>query len=384
MKNTPERLKVFLVERNLVFYRQELYQRLGAVYNMTYLYSGDPLGDLPGVSGIQKLVVPFLSLKLRGRKKIVWLSILSQMLRQRPHVVITEISISLFSTWLLFMFRPFLGYKLVFWGHGLEDYWRTKPGLSPGDRLRLLWFGWSDGVIVYGRKGLEDLRGFLPKHRNLVRSPNAQNSDLQSRQFQVLEAEGRDNIRTSLGINNYAFVYIGRLTEGKGLDRIPQLADYLKEKHAKFELHFIGSGEAGEELKTALKKMGVKSVFHGTVTEEAGKGRLLYACDCLLGPGPLGLAIVDALGYGCTVLALSDQNFKQKHGPEIEYVSQGVSGYVELSPEDWMSRALRMANTDVDADRLRRGALALFHEECQTGIQLKSACQAIEGSICLK
>ena len=379
-ENMLERRSVFVIERYMVFYRQELYRKLGEIYTMVYLYSGESLGDLPDVTGIEKVVVPSHACNVRGRRKIVWMSVFPQIFRRRPRVVITEISISLFSTWLLIFLRPFLGYKLLFWGHGLEDYWRTVPRLSFGDRLRLLWFRWSDGVIVYGRKGLEDLRKFLPAHPNLARSPNALNSDSQREQFLALEQEGREAVRESLGIRDFAFFYIGRLAEGKGLERLASLAAHLKERGACFEMHFIGSGSAGESLRTQLHALGVQAVFHGTITDEKRKGRLIYAFDCLLGPGPLGLAIVDSLAYGCPVLALSDKNFTQKHGPEIEYVRNGLSGFVTESATEWQEKALSMAVSHVP--ELRTGARSAFCSECQISAQLAGVTQAIDP--CLK
>lgn len=373
--------KVVLIERYLVFYRQELYRRLSNIYDLTFLYSGEQLGDLPELTGVSKRSLRSFSAKICGRRKIVWMSALRDLLAIRPKVVITEISTSLLSTWLLFLLRPFLGYRLLFWGHGLEDYWSTKPCLTYGDRLRLLWFRWSNGVIVYGHRGLAELRQFLPSHPNLVRSPNAQNSDLQELEFEKMGAEGRDRIRDSLGITTFAFVYIGRLAEGKGLERVPALAKFLQANGAQVEFHFIGSGQGETNLRDGLLKLGVKVVFHGTLTGEAEKGRILFACDCLLGPGPMGLAIVDALGYGCPVLALGDNNFAQKHGPEIEYVVDGESGFIRGTLPAWQDCALQLVQDKVLLAQLRNGAIRVFQRECLISRQIEGACAAIDKSV---
>jgi glycosyltransferase involved in cell wall biosynthesis len=378
--NMLERPSVIVIQRYMVFYHQELYRKLGEIFTMAYLHSGETLDDLPDVIGIENVAVASHSCNVRGRRKIVWMAVFSQIFRRRPRVVVTEISISLFNTWLLFLLRPILGYKLLFWGHGLEDYWHTAPKLSFGDSLRLLWFRWSDGVIVYGRKGLEDLRKFLPAHPNLVRSPNALNSDAQREEFLALEREGREAVRESLGIRDFAFFYIGRLAEGKGLERLTTLAARLKMKGVRFEMHFIGSGSAGESLRTQLHALGVQACFHGTITDEKRKGRLIYAFDCLLGPGPLGLAIVDSLAYGCPVLALSDKNFTQKHGPEIEYVRNDLSGFLAETATEWQEKALIMA--DPNYANLRTGALSVFRSECQISAQLAGVTQVIDS--CLK
>lgn len=374
----PKQTKVVLIERHLIFYRQELYRRLSDFYDMTFLYSGEQLGDLPELTGVRKKVVRHLSAKIRGHRKVVWMSVLRDIIALRPEVVISEISTSLMSTWLLFLLRPICKFRLLFWGHGLEDYWKTRPRVSPGDWVRLLWFKWSDGVIVYGNRGLGDLRAFLPEHPNLVHSPNTLNSDAQTGQFAKLEQEGRAAVRRELAINSFAFVYIGRLANDRGLERIPALIRCLHEKGVPVEMHFIGSGPARAGLQNELESSGVRVVFHGTLTEEASKGRILYGCDCLLGPGPLGLAIVDALGYGCPVLALHESNFNRKHSPEIEYVKPGISGYLEQTMQEWMARALALVTSSQTAMELRNGALATFRSECQIGSQLDGARRAID------
>jgi glycosyltransferase involved in cell wall biosynthesis len=374
----PKKTKVVLIERYLVFYRQEIYRRLADLYDMTFLYSGEQLGDLPELTGVRKQAVRCMASKIRARRKIVWMSVLRALVAIRPNVVIIEISTSLLSTWLLFLLRPILKFRLLFWGHGLEDYWKTKPNLTYGDRLRLLWFKWSDGVIVYGHRGLAELRTFLPSHPNLVRSPNAQNSDEQEVQFLKLEISGRAAARIALGIESFAFVYIGRLADGKGLERIPEMARFLHSKGTPFEMHFIGDGPARDNLQKELADIGVKAAFHGTISDEPSKGKILYACDCLLGPGPLGLAIVDALGYGCPVLALDDSNFHQKHGPEIEYLKPGISGLLARTPRDWLNAALDLVASNQAAHELRGGSLATFRSECQIQSQLDGVCQAVE------
>lgn len=377
----PKKVRLVLVERYLVFYREELYRRLSVRYNTSFLYSGERLGDLPELAEVDRLPVHCFAMRVKGRRKIVWMSILFALLKTRPEVVISEISISLVSTWILFILRPLLKFRLLFWGHGMEDYWQSAPRITIADRIRLLWFRWSDGVIVYGKRGLKELKTFLPSHPNLVRSPNAQNSDLQHQCFERLSNEGRIKIRADLGISGFAFVYIGRLVDGKGLERLPALAEYLKSRGSYCEFHFIGSGNAEKGLQQDLAEIGIKTVFHGTLTEESMKGRILFASDCLIGPGPMGLAVVDALGYGCPVLTLGEKNFLQKHGPEIEYIENGISGFILPSVEEWQDRAFDLTQDMTLLSQLRVGATKVFQSECLISNQFNGACEAIDRSI---
>ncbi len=377
----PGNISIVFVERYLVFYRQELYRRFATMFRTVFLYSGEQLGNLPNIAGIPKREVKCFATTIRRRRKIVWMAIIRHLFEAKPDIVVTEISISLLSTWVLFFLRPLLGFRIVFWGHGLEDYWRTRPGISLGDRIRLLWFRWSDGVIVYGKFGLNDLRSLLPKHLNLVRSPNALNSDAQNQQFELLNREGRNAVRGDVGIRSYAFCYIGRLAEDKGLERLPQFAAALHARGVIFEFHFIGSGPAEAFLRSAFDNLGISTTFHGTITEEGTKARLLYAFDCLLGPGPMGLAIVDAIGMGCPVLALSDALFSQKHGPEIEYVIDDCSGWVCSDELSWIRKAEELCREGSGCTKLRAGARTVFASQCQISQQMEPAIVAFERSL---
>ena len=127
---------------------------------------------MPSLEGVDQSVCSYFEVNRASKRKILWINVFGDVLKRRPKIVITEASIALLSTWVLFILRPVLGFRIIFWTHGLENYWKTKPRLSIGDHIRLFWFRSCDALITYGGAGTGELINLGVENNKIFEAPN--------------------------------------------------------------------------------------------------------------------------------------------------------------------------------------------------------------------
>lgn len=103
----------------------------------------------------------------------------------------------------------------------------------------------------------------------------------------------------------FRVVFVGRLTAEKGLRELAAAAHRLaKLPEPRFAWHFVGTGPMEGELRAAMAKLGVDTVFHG-YQDSAGVASILRACHALVLPSygeNYPMAICEALASGRPVV----------------------------------------------------------------------------------
>lgn len=317
--------EVVFLNRYIPFYRDAIFRRVAEWKSVRLIFSGLNLGNLRNVDSVESAAVPATFWGKGSARKIIWLHALPQLWLTRPRLVCTEHSLSLLSTWGLFLLRPLLQFKLVFWTHGLQDYgWKSKK-LSPSDRLRLLWLRWADAVIFYSRDRQQDVEEITGPQPRFFVAPNAQDVTALDLWHEELLRESREAVRDRLGMDGLTAIYLGRLSP----DKEPLLlADFMSSAlpHGITRLEVIGGGELEHALKEACAFLGNRVRFHGPIFDPRRRHELLFAADLLVSPGYVGLNIVDALAAGCPVATRSNMSLWKRHSPEITYVHERFNG----------------------------------------------------------
>jgi len=365
------RREIIFLNRYIPFYREPIFQKVASWKSVRLLYSGKTLGNLRSVEGVESVPVHCFE----WAKNIIWLRSVMQLWIVRPRLVCTEFSISLWSTWILFCLRPLMGFKIVFWAHGLQHYgWRGNH-LDIKDRVRLLWIRWSDAMLFYSEDRKKDVEVLTGKQAKYFVSPNAQDTRHYDRIHQELAKEGRTLIRQRLGMDLPTLVYLGRLNQEKEVMRLPLLLEFL-EKAVPVRLEIIGSGELEQQLREACHPFAERVRFHGSIFNDHQKAEILFASDLMVSPGYLGLNVVDSLVMGCPVATLANYGLVKRHSPEITYLSEGVNLLMAHSLAELSGKIVSWLETGCGLSKDREFIRKKLLEECNTERQFEGMKQA--------
>ena len=113
-------------------------------------------------------------------------------------------------------------------------------------------------------------------------------------------------------------------------DRAIEVFNLVQKKIKDIEFHFIGDGPMRGMLEMMSKNLGLynKVRFWGNIIDDEKIGKLLYSSDIMFMPGDVGLAIVHPFCFDCPVMTQSsDGNGPPYHGPEIQYLINGKTGF---------------------------------------------------------
>jgi glycosyltransferase involved in cell wall biosynthesis len=315
---TARRDVVFL-NRYAPFYREGLFRRVASVWSTKIIHSGKRLGSLRSAANIESESVRSLVIPRDGSWQIVWLSALGAIMRTRPRVIITELSLSLASTWVLFLARPLLGFRLVFWAHGFQEHRTGQKRLGLADRIRLLWMEWADAVVFYGAQRMRDVQTFAGPDARFFLAPNIFDTRPYRRSWRVLEARGRATVKGDLGVPQGTMLYLGRLAVEKEVMLLPEIHDRVTRLVPGTALVIIGGGPEEDALRRARWGDG-PVYFVGPLFDRDQLARWIYAADALVCPGYVGLNVVDALAMGTPIFTRSDGVTTKRHSPESAYL----------------------------------------------------------------
>lgn len=123
--------------------------------------------------------------------------------------------------------------------------------------------------------------------------------------------------------NPQTILFIGRLIPSKRIDTLIQYYTELKKTIPNLQLEIIGDGPEQYVVKDAIN-VDVNIKWHGTLVDEARIAPIMKRASMIFIPGLSGLSINHAFAYGRPYITLE----AGKHGPEFEYISQGINGFV--------------------------------------------------------
>lgn len=250
--------------------------------------------------------------------------------------------------------------RIAYWGHGYNRQ-ESSPGLSAWLKRKLAtrvdwWFAYTRGVATY----LMEL-GVAPStitvHNNTIDTRELTDA-LAALTPSELAAE-----RTRLGVADGARVALacGSLYPAKRLDLLIASAERVRAAVPSFELIIVGDGS--ERLVAERAAATHRWIHYVGPVFGAGRARYFALADMFVNPGVLGLAVVDAFAAGLPVFTTDIPG----HGPEIEYVLDGVNGALTAPTAEAHADAIARALTDPEtlhtmSDAARRAARELTLE----------------------
>lgn len=277
-----------------------------------------------------------------GKENVVIQDVISPLLKFKPDIIILEFTLSILSNWLLFLLKPFLKYKIILRSHG----WNRKIGFFPKksfvDKGRIWLMNKADALIVYSQEGKDGISKYLDDPEKIFIGHNSLDVNRLIKIRDGLEKIGRENIKREVGFKEkYNLIYIGRILKDKEPDRLIDVLRIIKSRLDSVELCIAGDGPLLEELKDKCRDLNIN--FRGAVIDDLAMGKLLFASDLMVMPSRLGLSIVHSFCFDIPVLSQKVGENGVSHGPEIEYLKDGKTGFLTAYGDNEL-----MAKTAID------------------------------------
>jgi L-malate glycosyltransferase len=270
------------------------------------LYYGQPAGAIAKRSDAAGL--PWASQVVNSRLgPLVWQPVWRQ--ARRADLVIVDQANRLAVNYLLLAARTARGPRVAFFGHGanlqgnpasLRERWKRALARTPS-----WWFAYTDGTAD------RVLSAGFPANRMTVVQNAVDTSGLTG--VRIRKRPGR-------------CIYVGSLYESKRLPLLLDAADRISANVPHFELIVVGDGalrpwlQSQAEIRPWLHYVGPS---HGMARD-----KLFVSSELTLIPGSVGLVVVDSFAARAPLVTID----RALHGPEAEYLHDGVNGRV-LAPE---------------------------------------------------
>ena len=136
-------------------------------------------------------------------------------------------------------------------------------------------------------------------------------------------------------------LYVGRLSEEKGIEYLIQAIPKIKEEHPEIELHIIGEGNIKQNLKDLTNKLEIedKVLFHGYLPHENlatryRKSSVFVLPSVCMENAPL--TILEAMSQGISIITTNI-------GGQAELIQDGVNGLL-VKPGDTEDLAEKICN----------------------------------------
>jgi L-malate glycosyltransferase len=363
-------VKVLILQRIVPHYRIAFFNALARNLlqrNMTLdlVYGQEAPGQVPKS---ELLTAPW-STRIRnwylsiGRLMLVIQPLNPLQLRAYSLVVVEQAN-SLVFNFLVFLLRPLFGYKVAFWGHGYNRQAECRENLSEKLKQKLLaqadwWFAYTDGTADYLTQ-----QGFDRQHISVVR--NSIDTMELINEFESLSKPELDALLNDYDLtgNNIA-LFCGGLAAGKNLDFLFSAAQKIHDAVPDFELVIAGSGP--DEVK--VREFAATHQWTRYVGAQYGRKKAAFyrLAKVILMPGPVGLAMIDAIVAGLPLLTTANG----RHGPEIDYLSDGFNGYITSMSEDvYAAQAIKLLQSPALLTVLQKNCLS---QRNQYGIEQMAA-----------
>jgi glycosyltransferase involved in cell wall biosynthesis len=234
-------------------------------------------------------------------------------------LVIVEQATKNLATYLLLMRHVIGGPKLAMWGHGQN--FQTSEASAAGEAIKRWmsrrvhwWFAYNDlsaevvADLGFPRDRITSVRNAIDTRRLIDARVNRSGDEIERiRQDLVLRGD-------------HVGIFCGTLSSMKRTAFMLEAARETRARIPDFELIVVGTGSDAGLVHQATQK----DPWIHPVGAKFGSDRVPYfaVADLLFMPGAVGLAILDSFAFEVPLIT-SDT---AEHGPEIDYLIDGVNG----------------------------------------------------------
>lgn len=321
--------RVLIIQRIFPEYRKPIFDALHKKIGFTLLHSKNKSGIKQTTSLYS---VPIKQWQYGKGDTKLFLKVFEHIKKNKPNIIIHELAVGIISLPLILISRKMFRYKFILWGHTYNRKTGFHPEKNLSDKYRLWLQKKADAIITYSINEKEELiRNKIPAGK-IFPALNTLDTNKYLPVRNDLEKAGKKSVGQKVGFSHlFNLIFIGRLYEDKWPQYAIQVLDILIKKYSlPVALHFVGTGTMENSLADYASQNGLQDnvFFHGEIYDENKTGELLFASDMMIMPGCVGLSVNHAFCFDCPVITFESNNHIPAHGPEIEYIVHGKTGFI--------------------------------------------------------
>lgn len=348
--------KISIIDRYIPQYRLRFYEllrthleleniQLNLIYGSPGIYDALKKDDVQLKWGIP---IQNKTICLMG-KELYWQPVFKHI--RNSDLVIIDHASRLLVNYILVLENIIAIRKVAFWGHGKNFQQDSSNPLSELIKQRLTtkvtwWFvynGLSERIVK--RQGFPE-----------DRITNVQNAidtrQLHEEYCKIIPSEVEKK-KTELGISgNHIGLFVGAMYPEKRLGFLLETCRFIKQNIPDFEMLFIGSGIDVDLVKSAAE---TDHWIHYLPPKFRKELIPYFAISTIfLMPGAVGLAVLDCFAMTTPLVTTDNSN----HGPEIDYLVNGVNGIMVKdngNPKIYADEIINILNNDEMRENLKRG-----------------------------
>ncbi|MCK4798026.1 MAG: glycosyltransferase family 4 protein, partial [Spirochaetes bacterium] len=372
--------EIMIIQRIFSYYRKPVFDSLSKKENIIVLHSKNDSGIKQLNADYSKEIFCF---NFSKKETNVFLITFYLILKYRPKIIIHEFAIGIMSLPFVFLITKILRIKLILWSHGYDRKKGFNPKKSLADKLRLFYLKKADAILLYGKEDKKLLSRYVDNNKIFV----AQNTFDTTTLLDIkkkFELEGRENIKKRIGFKyKYNLIFIGRLLKSKYPELLIDIYEKIKDKlNNNLAIHFIGDGEKLKDIKRYVEQNNYTDniFFHGSIYDDIKTGELLFCSDMMILPGALGLSVNHSFCFGCPVVSFKRGENGPFHGPEVEYVINGNTGFLAKNYDiDDMTKIIYnyLVNKDLQK-KIKKNIYELITKTCSLENMVDSIVKCID------
>lgn len=286
-----------------------------------------------------------------GNHEIYWQPVFSYL--QNADLVIVEQASRLLANYPIWFLHRLGNFKFAFWGHGKNlksssNHRFAEWIKSPLSKRVDWWFAYTQGtaeiIAQYG----------FPRERITVLQNSIDIKPL-TQELYALSSPMLQTLRELENIHSQNIaLFIGGMYPEKQIRFLLEAIEYIRHDLPDFEMFFIGNGIEAEYIhRFAMTRPWVHFVGNKFNNEKVAYFKL---SKILLLPAAVGLTILDSFALETPLITIENMD----HGPEIEYLSNGVNGILlpfPQTPKSYANRVVKFLTDPKEQALLRQGCI---------------------------
>ncbi len=195
-----------------------------------------------------------------------------------------------------------------------------------GERIRLIWWRMFDAFFLYTDREVDELRAKGFKKAILIAANNGLDQDRIDLERQKWPLELLKRWQTDGRLSErQVLLSTGRLIErNRYCEMVAAMAAIVRE-HPNVLWCVIGNGPAETSLRAMVATEGLNEhvYFGGGIHDEEKLAPWFLSASVFVHPGPIGLSLLHAFGYGLPVVT---HRHVSEQGPEFDVFIEGQTG----------------------------------------------------------
>lgn len=254
------------------------------------------------------------------------------------------------------------GMGVVWWGHGWSPTSRKWAVQVRRTLMKAV-----DSILLYSDVEVEEWRPRIDPDIAVIGAQNAidqSRSAEQRSQWPMAKLQEFQQQHQVLGKKLLLFCGRLRTRPSTGVELLLRALAELVLNDGSYEAVVIGEGEDRQRLESVAHQLGVAAHVRwlGAQFDEAVIAPWFMSANCFVYPGPIGLSILHAMGYGLPVITHAD---RRRHNPEIVVLRDGWNGlmFEDENPGHLAQQIQRLANNGGMRSTLSNNALITAHRD---------------------